>query len=280
MAASEQPTCSNRSPEWEENLFPSKPFRLPKIPPVGILIDQIARQIVVQILKGKSGTASHDQANLLMLEARNWIGRAEEVGLDQAPSAEDMGAFEKWLQKFSQPNELEREPPSPHDRDAFTEWFHNRPILSKLRCEMPRMFTSAMKGAITFLAGSPTSAALIPDEFYDAMENYFLPFHQRKYRPTISATRGKSGPVTAIRQGKDRIGTWDIGSRVHQMLGHAPASQHAMSVDSDTVGLLQLTTDDAVNMMFGDVGEAAFWIRAEDLINRRFDAAWVTLQGG
>ena len=49
---------------------------------------------------------------------------------------------------------------------------------------------------------------------------------------------------------------------------------------SDWVLLLQLDSDDSVNMMWGDVGMLYFWIRKDDLATRRFDRAWASLQCG
>ena len=42
--------------------------------------------------------------------------------------------------------------------------------------------------------------------------------------------------------------------------------------------LLQITTDDDLEMMWGDCGIIFFWIREQDLIDRRFEKCWVILQ--
>lgn len=47
---------------------------------------------------------------------------------------------------------------------------------------------------------------------------------------------------------------------------------------SDWLMLLQLDTDDGVDMMWGDVGMLYFWIRRADLLARRFERTWMTLQ--
>ena len=44
--------------------------------------------------------------------------------------------------------------------------------------------------------------------------------------------------------------------------------------------LLQVDSDDAADMMWGDLGRIYFWIRDEDLAARRFDAPGVVLQCG
>ncbi len=42
--------------------------------------------------------------------------------------------------------------------------------------------------------------------------------------------------------------------------------------------LLQLDSDDNVDIMWGDCGMLYYWIREEDLAHRRFENVWVTLQ--
>jgi uncharacterized protein YwqG len=47
---------------------------------------------------------------------------------------------------------------------------------------------------------------------------------------------------------------------------------------SDWVLLLQLDTDDATGMMWGDVGKLYFWIRKQDLARRDFSNVWMIMQ--
>lgn len=42
--------------------------------------------------------------------------------------------------------------------------------------------------------------------------------------------------------------------------------------------LLQIDSDDAAGMMWGDAGMLYFWIKEDDLKNRRFENAWMILQ--
>jgi len=49
---------------------------------------------------------------------------------------------------------------------------------------------------------------------------------------------------------------------------------------TDWVLLLQLDSDDAAKIMWGDAGMLYFWIRRDDLAARRFDRTWFTLQCG
>lgn len=48
----------------------------------------------------------------------------------------------------------------------------------------------------------------------------------------------------------------------------------------DWILLLQLDSDDAAQLMWGDMGMLYFWIRRQDLAARRFDRVWCTLQCG
>jgi uncharacterized protein YwqG len=64
------------------------------------------------------------------------------------------------------------------------------------------------------------------------------------------------------------------------MLGNARSTQTARPVERDDVLLLQLKSDDGVNFMFCDVGEAEFWIDKRDLAARRFDRVFATTCGG
>jgi len=44
--------------------------------------------------------------------------------------------------------------------------------------------------------------------------------------------------------------------------------------------LLQIDSDDEAEMMWGDCGRLYFWIKEDDLKNRRFDKVWMILQCG
>ena len=63
-------------------------------------------------------------------------------------------------------------------------------------------------------------------------------------------------------------------ARVHQTLGHVPRL-HGIVPDvegeGDAVCLLQLACDPAIDLVFGDCGQATFWLSREDLRNGRFD---------
>lgn len=56
----------------------------------------------------------------------------------------------------------------------------------------------------------------------------------------------------------------------HQMFGHASAIQDLGDIHEQHILLLQLSTDNAMNMMVGDVGAMQFWIKPEDLRKNDF----------
>lgn len=92
----------------------------------------------------------------------------------------------------------------------------------------------------------------------------------------------------------------------HQLLGHADPVQNEMELEcqlvtnglftgdrsgwhdprrkelepgaADWILLLQIDSDDAAGMMWGDVGCLYYWIRKQDLAARRFDKVWMIFQ--
>jgi uncharacterized protein YwqG len=68
-------------------------------------------------------------------------------------------------------------------------------------------------------------------------------------------------------------------------MGDANGNQHPRFKELDATKydwrlLLQLDSDEAAHMMWGDAGRLYFWIRDQDLRDRRFDKAWMILQCG
>ena len=59
-----------------------------------------------------------------------------------------------------------------------------------------------------------------------------------------------------------------------------PRAKALEAGSSDWVLLLQLDSDDRAGLMWGDAGMLYYWIRLNDLLARRFDRAWMTLQCG
>ena len=46
----------------------------------------------------------------------------------------------------------------------------------------------------------------------------------------------------------------------------------------DWLLLLQIDSDDALQVMWGDTGRVYYWIRRQDLAARKFDRVWTILQ--
>lgn len=46
----------------------------------------------------------------------------------------------------------------------------------------------------------------------------------------------------------------------------------------DWILLLQIDSDESIDLMWGDVGSIYYWIRHEDLARQRFDSVWMALQ--
>ncbi len=89
-----------------------------------------------------------------------------------------------------------------------------------------------------------------------------------------------------VRERKNGDGTIDreIEFKRHQMLG-APTNVQGTAeyaLAEGLVPLLQLDSDWGVHdkFMFCDMGMAQFWIKPEDLRERRFERAWGTTEGG
>ena len=100
----------------------------------------------------------------------------------------------------------------------------------------------------------------------------------------------------------------DEGDLIHQILGHPIPIQNEMQLECQLVShginvggpagyedprvaelaagatawrlLLQLDSEEAAGMMWGDMGRLYFWIRAEDLADFRFEESWLVLQCG
>ena len=98
------------------------------------------------------------------------------------------------------------------------------------------------------------------------------------------------------------------GGTLHQLLGHPVPIQGDMRLECQLVShglycgdpagyndprskelevgasdwrlLLQVDSDDSAGMMWGDCGRLYFWIKEEDLIEKRFENVWMILQCG
>lgn len=104
----------------------------------------------------------------------------------------------------------------------------------------------------------------------------------------------------------DQMERGESDGMLHQLLGHASPIQRDMQLECQLVAngidvggpegyensrraelepgalswrlLFQLDSEESAGMMWGDLGRLYFWIRDEDLANRRFDQAWMILQ--
>ncbi|MBX9885076.1 MAG: DUF1963 domain-containing protein, partial [Novosphingobium sp.] len=75
-------------------------------------------------------------------------------------------------------------------------------------------------------------------------------------------------------------GNGNYGLEFSQMLGYAPSSQQARMTDDPAICLLSLASDEGLGWMFGDVGEATFWISPGDLRDRYFGRVEALVEGG
>ncbi|MGO4569959.1 DUF1963 domain-containing protein [Rhizobium sp. 2YAF20] len=253
VAATGLPTASASSPEWEA----SEVFQLPrafgaaKFPQANIMIERISRLII------RSTRAPLNKLPGTVAKAPSWIARATKLGLDAASTEGDAEEFQAWLQ------EIIVDPLRPPNFDLA----------------LPDLITKGIEASIAYAAGSPDVARLIPKNFYDVLEDRHLPFDQRR------------------EFGKSEGGRWRVRARTHQMLGQvsslqstAPLYRHKglhsgdgvsdpdISAD-DEICLLRLASDPSIELLFGDMGVATFWIRSGDLEARRFDQCFGTVEG-
>jgi hypothetical protein len=139
---------------------------------------------------------------------------------------------------------------------------------------------------------------------YAGAEAYFQgdASRQADLRTLRSIERATGGPVpvysgvdqhmafvsapAAVRETKRTDGSTgrEVRFKRHQMLGAATNVQGSANAarGSGLVPLLQLDSDWGVHksFMFCDMGMAQFWIKPEDLRERRFERAWASTEGG
>lgn len=288
IAATGLPTETTIGPHWggrvgdlrlmlpADSRKDSVPF-----PKSGAMIDKIARMIAVDainLIPHRSYQQDEQQRQLRRYEAeaRQWIALAREIGHDAAPSDAEADEFRRWLSALADqdPTSGERRTPAAGAPFRFRLPEMLVKALSKVIVRAPNaqrtstgtppalfqyrlanIFTKALSRVVVHAAGSPRAAALIPPNFFDLFENEHLPVETKYVFENGRRFRRPS-------------------AKIHQMLGHAPSQQDARPIDDETVLLLQLMSDDALDMGFGDCGAAYFWIGADDLTERRFENAW------
>ncbi|WP_407315394.1 DUF1963 domain-containing protein [Pseudomonas sp. nanlin1] len=162
----------------------------------------------------------------------DWVERAGRIGLDNTPDEATREAFRNWIIE-----QIGDE----HKGTTLTD------------AKMGKVFTSGLLASVAYVAGSPDAARLIPLPLYNDLEGEHLPYEE-SYRKHADGRRYCARP------------------RVHRMLGHVPLLQRAMpDIEGEPVCLLQLAWDPAIDLRFGDCGQATFWISREDLAARNFD---------
>lgn len=146
--------------------------------------------------------------------------------------------------------------PDEATREAFRNW-----LIEQIGDEgttlheriMGRVLRKGLLATVAYAAGSPETAGLIPLKLYRDLEGEHLPYEE-------SLRQHPDGRKHCAR------------ARVHQLLGHVPLLQGTMpDIEGEPVCLLQLAWDPAINLNFGDCGQATFWISKEDLAVRNFD---------
>ena len=167
-------------------------------------------------------------------DVRAWVEKAAAIGWDDVPDDATREAFREWI--IGQISD---------DFEGLT--------MTDLRMGMA--FTKGWLAAVAYAAGSPAAAARIPAQMYRDLADEHLPFDES---------------MRTLPDGRKRCAE----TRVHQMLGHVPRL-HDVVPDVEGEGgevcLLQLACDPAIDLEFGDCGQATFWLSREDLRNRRFD---------
>jgi hypothetical protein len=144
---------------------------------------------------------------------------------------ERVAEAERWLTRSREG--ARHRPVAEDDRQAVRAWLSGFD-------DYPRLVARGAVGTIRSWAGDPALAALIPEHVYTACASGFYGYHEHD-------------------------------PRFSQMLGHAPASHQARSVDDPTICLLNIDTDLALGWFVADMGgQCTFWITPRDLALRDF----------
>lgn len=133
--------------------------------------------------------------------------------------------------------------PDEADRAEFRRWlmaWHvQRPEAPEDEHRYAHAVFHAARTNILAWAGDPHLAARLPERVYQAMRPAFAPR--------------------------------SLGNVVYsQMLGHAPSAQEPLHPDAPLLCLLNLCSDPVLGTMYGDVGNATFFITPGDLAKRDF----------
>ncbi len=157
----------------------------------------------------------------------------------------------------------------------------------------------------------------IPDDQF-ALSECAIRFYAMQTLPHFGSRAGDSLMATAQFSDEELNSYFELSAQIedlysirenagnHHLLGHSSNIQGDMQLEAqlvtnglycgdptgyedprrrtlepgadDWVLLLQLDSDDGVDIMWGDCGMLYYWIRKDDLVNQRFENAWMTLQ--
>lgn len=213
-------------------------------PQAWVMVDRICRALIQLIRREKIGFFDHTSRTKLYPEMRSFVVR---------------GALQ-WVRRAAL--EGHDHAPAPEAAARFAQWLSMVAGIGHLKDATQIAINVGMLGVTQAAGASPALAALIPPAYY-----------------AMVAGRHSSARVR-WQVNADKSKTWRIATSFHQMLGNAPSSQEARSVKRDEILLLHLMSDYGVNFMFGDCGEAEFWIHKDDLKRRNFDNVFATVRGG
>jgi uncharacterized protein YwqG len=124
---------------------------------------------------------------------------------------------------------------------------------------------------------------------------YMLPFDWSELGMLAPELELTDEEWDAYRELACRVAQVEEGQPKHWMLGYHDSIQNAANTEAlqtlfglswdeavaradELALLLHLDSDDAANMVWGDVGTLYFWIQYDDLAARRFDKVWMILQ--
>jgi hypothetical protein len=114
-------------------------------------------------------------------------------------------------------------------------------------------------GTVLSLTHSPAAAQTVPQTLVKIPMSLFAPLRKAGFYP-------------------DKFDRTD--TTLHQMLGYGTEVQgQAAERQESHVLLMQFDTDKSLGWMFGDMGNAQFWITPDDLAARRFERVTCTVEG-
>jgi hypothetical protein len=172
--------------------------------------------------------------------ARTFIARFGDSSTDSTFDEKQLPSARDWLRRAQ--SEISDAHPSAADKATFRAWLMQLHKSEKENPSPTPYAESVFRAAwlnIRSWAGDRELAAKIPMHVYDVMEPYMS---------------GNSH--------------WSL--EYSQMLGHAPSAQDPLHPDEQTLCLLNFASDSTLGWMWGDCGNAAFFIMPNELANLDF----------